>query len=169
MREAVLVIVCGRAYAGKTTFSRALATSLGIPCTSFDDLLEEEDLDPRTMTQRDWDRAYSLTYDRVQSALVVGSSAILDGANTRTTRDTARAIAREAGAATRLFFLSADEEEVWRRWRANAETQQRAQLADETMELALALFEVPGDDEHATVLSAEMPPEACVAAALAVR
>ena len=148
----VVYIVCGRSYAGKTTLARQLAERLALVHLDFDDPLDEDDLDPRTMSQADWGRVYRLTYERFQSALAQGQSVVLGGSNKRCDRDSARAIAWAAGAETRLLYLNADETEVWRRWQRNAASGERAQLARETMELSLAGFEPPAPDEHALAL-----------------
>jgi len=151
----VLYIVTGRPYAGKTVLSRELVRRLGFGYASVDDHITAGGYDVTAMDQPDWNRVYSLAFERLEEMLLAGRTVVFDGASlTLRERQSLRAIAAACGADAMLVYVNTSADETARRRNRAAATQERAQLADVTMLVALAMFEEPAADEQPVVYHA---------------
>lgn len=156
----ILYILCGLPYSGKTTLARELSRRSGFEIVSMDNVMDEEGLDPITMTQTDWDRIYFRGYKTLERLLSEGKSVVLDASNLkRGERDTARGIAERVNAEHMLIYLDVPFEESVARHLKNQKINGRAQLADVTMQRAASMFEAPTPDENPVVYKQEIDVE----------
>jgi predicted kinase len=157
MSRTTLYILCGIPYAGKSTLTKELAKRYGFKITSMDDIMEEKKMDSGTMTQDDWNEAYSEGYERLKKNLKEGYSTILDLGNLkRSERNTARSIAESLGVSHQLIYINTPVEKIMKRRLRNQETKERGHLEEASMKRALDMFQEPTEDENPITYNQEM-------------
>jgi predicted kinase len=152
--SAMLYILCGLPFAGKSTLARALAAQRGCAHIAIDAINTARGLGlaGAALTPAEWDETYRLAFEQLAAALRSGRPAISDAANyTRAQRDQLRALASDAGAESVTLFVDVAAEEARRRWRANraAGATVRNDVRDDDFQLMLDHFEPPAPDEDA--------------------
>jgi predicted kinase len=144
----MLYILVGLPYAGKTTLTKELVNRFGFMRVSMDDVIDEKGFNVVDMTQEDWNLVYSEGYEKLKSLLVEGKTVILDLGNLKKSeRDTARRIANEAHVDATMIYLDVPVETIKKRWETNAQTQERGQLEEVTLQSAIGMFQAPEPDE----------------------
>jgi len=157
MNKQVLYIMVGLPYSGKTTLTKELVNRFGFEVVSMDKTIDEENLDPVTMTQEDWNIVYSHGYKKLKKLLLDGKTVILDLGNLkRSERDTARAIAEKINVPSKLIYINVPVEEIKDRRQKNEETQERGHLAEKTLQKALDMWEEPLSDEKFVTYNQQM-------------
>jgi len=157
MNKQVLYIMVGLPYSGKTTLTKELVNRFGFEVVSMDEEIDEENLDPTIMTQKDWDTVYSHGYKKLEKLLLEGKTVILDLGNLkRSERDTARAIADKVNVPSKLIYINIPVEEIKARRQKNEEIKERGQLAKKTLQRALDMWEEPSLDEKFVAYNQQM-------------
>lgn len=157
MNKGFLYTLTGLPYSGKTTLTNELVKRFGFKIASMDDIMSDMGLDPVKMTQDDWNAVYSASYDNMIKMLQKGESVVLDCGNLpKSERTTAKNIAAKAGADFILIYLNVSKEDVRKRWLKNAETKERDQLEEITLNTALDMFEEPTQDENPILYNQSM-------------
>ncbi len=147
-----LYIITGRPYAGKSTLSRELVRRFGFGYAAVDDEITGGGYDVTTMSLDDWGDVYTRAYDKLEALLRAGRTVVFDGASPRLAeRRRLRGIARRCGAEPRLVYVDTPADVVAARRLRNMASRERAHLQDETMNLALSMFEEPTAAERPVV------------------
>jgi predicted kinase len=129
----------------------------GFGYASVDSEITSGNYDVTKMTQQDWNDVYTRAFDTLTSLLQSGKTTVFDGASLKhSERDTLRKIAKDCAAEPVLIYVNTSLEETAERRLKNLSTQERAHLKDETMRKALAMFEVPGEDEQPVTYNASL-------------
>lgn len=108
-QPAILYVLCGLSFAGKSTLGRALAARLCIPRVELDAVNTErgQGLNGAPISPEEWTATYAEAYRRLAGSLRAGISAIFDAVNfTRAQRDELRALAATCAARVRIVYLA---------------------------------------------------------------
>ncbi len=156
-------ILCGLAFAGKTTLAKALAERLNLPRVSIDEIntMRGVGLDNAWITPEDWQITYEESYRQLAHHLSAGRSVISDAGNfTRAERDHVRAIAARHGADALLIHVTTPAQLVRERWQRNRLTRERNDIRDDYFAQGLAMFEPPTEGEQTLRYSNEQEVDA---------
>lgn len=152
-----LFILTGLPYAGKTTLRNQLVDKYGFSSVSVDEVIDREGFDTDTMTQEQWNFAYSEAYRNLTELLSSGKTVVVDIGNLkRSERDTARSIGHVHAVDTKLIYVDTSRQDVIKRQKKNEETQERGQLTEFLLNRAFDMFEPPTPDEKPIVYKHEM-------------
>jgi predicted kinase len=145
-----LVLMCGRAFSGKSTMSREIAGGLDAEIVSLDAINEERGLiGGQGIPVEEWVRTNDEATRRVLELLEAGNCVVVDDTSSlRFLRDNWRATARDAGAAFALVYVDTPENVVLERLKRNREQPVRNDVSDAVMEEHIAGFEPPERDEE---------------------
>jgi predicted kinase len=151
---AMLVLLCGRPFSGKSTLAGALEERHGAAVVSFDAINLERGLRGGDgIPVEEWGRTLDLAKERAAALLRTRPLVVLDDTLCyRWIRDALRALALDAGAAVVLVYLDPAPSVLEGRMAANAASRTRPGLAPAVLEAHLAGFEPPGPDEEAACL-----------------
>ncbi|MGY4543645.1 putative kinase [Arthrobacter sp. UYNi723] len=155
-KRAVLVLMCGRSFSGKTTISRELAVSIDAEIVSLDSINEERGLfGGQGIPVEEWIRTNDEATRRVSAALERGGRVVVDDTSSpRFLRDNWRSLAADASSAFALVYVDTPEHITRRRLLNNRELANRNDVIDEVMAKHLESFEPPEPDEaHITIRS----------------
>jgi predicted kinase len=158
-----IYILCGLAFAGKTTLAKALAERLNLPRVSIDEInaLRGVGLNNTWITPEDWQITYEESYRQLVHHLDAGRPVISDAGNfTRAERDHVRAIAARHGADALVIHVTTPAQCVRQRWQRNRLTGERNDIRDDYFAMGLAMFEPPAEDEQALRYSNEQQVDA---------
>jgi predicted kinase len=153
-----MYILCGLAFAGKTTLARALMQHLGLSRVSIDEINNARGVgfNNQLISLKDWELTYVESYRQLDEHLRSGRPVIYDAGNfNRAERDKARAIAALSGADTCVIYVTTPEPIARQRWLRNRVTHERNDIRDDYFEIGVAQFEPPGEDEHALLYNNE--------------
>jgi len=147
-----LYILCGLAFAGKSTLARRMVVWSGgrLALVTLDAINGERGLglDGRRIRPAEWDATYAEAYRRITSMLAKGQSVVFDAASfTRSQRDELRALAASSGAATQVIYIATPEAGARERLLRNREAGARADVRDDDFAHVVENFEPPGPDE----------------------
>lgn len=160
MKKVKLFILTGLPYAGKTTLRKQLTERFGLKVISIDEINNQFGVDveeEKPITQKDWDKAYSEAYRKLENYLAKGESIIFDGGSLlRSERETQKRIAERFGFQTVLVWVNTPEKEIIGRWLKNRETRERGHVREDDFKAALSMFEEPRSDELAILYNQEM-------------
>jgi predicted kinase len=150
-----LLILCGPAFSGKTTLSRALALR-GWTRISPDEILRAKGMDPGDgLPDSVWGQALEEVCARIEALVGAGPDGVLDDTSCyRWLRDRYRQTARQCGIEVALAVLRVDRDEVRRRVAANARHGHREGIRDDVLRAHLDSFEWPMADEAGLELDA---------------
>jgi predicted kinase len=151
-----LYIICGIPFAGKTTLAAAIRERLDCIEVDVDEVkatLYGADTSDEALSHDDWIRIYDET-DQLTERLLRSSRNVVDASRNfrKAERDSARQIARRAGAAVITIFVDTPEAVSRQRLLSNRATRSRHDVTDENFEEILQGWEAPGADEDPLVL-----------------
>ena len=119
-----LYILCGLPYSGKTYMSNKIIETTPIAHISIDHILEELGFDwnsGRLPDESGWKKVFDISYERSGEALKNNLNVLYDSTNhTKTSRDVLRKVAQEVNAETKVVFIDAPTETIWKRWEENS-------------------------------------------------
>lgn len=144
-----LYIMCGLAFAGKTTVARALARRLGAIVVSLDEINLERGLrGGEGVPVEEWERTHRIALARTHELMQAGKDVVIDDTGCfRWLRDRYRGAASLHGFDTTVVFVETPVEEARRRLQANDPGTGRPGVRVEVLESLGATFEPPGADE----------------------
>ncbi len=149
--RAVLYIMCGLPFAGKSTLAKEMVNLISIKRVSIDEINEEQGVwkDDTGMSPEEWTKTYEEAYQRISTFLEQGKSVVDDSANfTREQRDRLRAIAEQFHAQSYAIFVDVTLVEVQRRWQENRQTAVRNDVRDDDFAQVVENFEPPTENEN---------------------
>jgi predicted kinase len=153
-RSMRLFLMCGLAFAGKSTVARSLAARMGAEVVSLDAINAERGLHGGTgMPVEEWARTHQIALGRVRELLAGGASVIVDDTNCyRSLRDRYREAAAKRGVPTTVVVLRVGLEEALARARLNEQTRIRLRVTEAVLRDLAARFEWPHSDEEIVAL-----------------
>jgi predicted kinase len=146
----VLYILCGVAFAGKSTLSKKIAEQKDATLVSQDALwfekAKEWNLDEDS--DKDWERVRQVSKRTVEEELAKGGSVVFDDINlTYRERDELRQIAKKYNAMAVVVYVDTPRQTQLQRQEKNVSTKDRHQVKQEHIDWALRKLEVPREDE----------------------
>lgn len=160
-----LYLLCGLAFAGKTTLAAALARRLGAAVVCLDEINASRGLHGgEGIPAEEWARSHGEALRQVGDLLAAGRSVILDDTNCfRFLRDDYRAVAERHGVRTTVIYMGAPLGQILERRRENERTQARASVAEPVFLDLVEKFEIPAADENVLVFPFDAVPDDWVA------
>ena len=151
----VLVIMCGLAFAGKTTVARAVSQRLGGRLISLDDINASRGLrGGEGIPTEEWERTHRIALAEAAALLERGLAAVIDDTGCfRWLRDRCREVALRHRSDAVVVFVDTPLDLARRRLAANAATGERHAVRVEILEALARTFERPGPDERALVFA----------------
>jgi len=148
-----LYVMCGLAFAGKTTVARALAGRLGAAVVSLDEINLERGLrGGEGVPVEEWERTHRIALTRADELMRAGTEVVVDDTGCfRWLRDRYRAAAALRGFGTAVIFVATPHEEARRRMAANDPRTERPNVRAEILESLAATFEPPRAEESVVV------------------
>jgi predicted kinase len=150
--RALLLIVCGLPYAGKTRMSHELAKKLDNAVhVEIDEINTERGLglEGQAVPLAEWPTTYEIAYERAGSALQSGQTVVFDATNySRAQRDVLRMKARKHGAESVVVFVDVPERECRSRWLKNRDSGERNDVPDSDFEKVVSRFDPPQAEER---------------------
>ena len=150
MHKPALYIMCGLAFAGKSTLARKIAEYTDSKIIAFDKLWMEKDREhPVPKGDEGWRFIRKVGQDEVAKALREGSSVVYDDNNVRFEhREELRKVAEEAGADSVVIYLNTLLDVIKAREQANRSTGERHEVEPENFQTVLEQMEPPSLSEH---------------------
>lgn len=144
-----LYLLCGLAFAGKSTLAAQLASRVGATIVSLDDINAERGLHGGTgIPGEEWLKSHHIALARVRDLLDQGRPVVVDDTNCfRWLRDNFRKEAAERGLTTTVVQLEVSLEEALARARRNEATEERPPVTEAVLLDLAKGFEWPGPDE----------------------
>jgi predicted kinase len=160
-----LYLLCGMAFAGKTTLAVALSRHLRAEVVSLDEINAARGLyGGLGIPDAEWARSHEEALLRVGRALEAGRPVIVDDTNCfRLLRDGYRRIAALHGAGATVIYLDRPLELILDRLKKNERTRQRSPVTEPVLLDLARKFEIPEGDENVLVFPVDAAPEAWVA------
>ncbi len=150
-----LIIVCGTAFAGKSTLARVLAARFGHAEVDVDEVkthLFGHGVEDQTLRHGDWVRIYDETDRLIARHLDAGQSVVDASRNfTRAERQRARHLCQGHGADLVTVHVDTPEHITRQRLLANRHAPTRPDLSDDAFDAILAGWEPPTADERPVV------------------
>ena len=142
-------VLCGLAFAGKSTAARRIAAELGAGLVGLDAIHEERGLFPGgDLDARNWEETGRIALERTKIILRRGRSAVVDDTfSYRFQRDRFRQVAVEEGSGFLILFMDTPEEEAAARIAANRLDPTRSDVLPHVVDYIRAEFEPPAADE----------------------
>jgi predicted kinase len=146
---ATLYIMCGLAFAGKTTVARALARHTGGRVVSLDEINAARGLcGGDGIPATEWERTHDIALREADALLARGVATVVDDTGCyRWLRDRYRQVAARHGCNDVVVFVDTPPAEARRRRDANAATGARPGVRLEVFEALARTFEPPQPDE----------------------
>ncbi|MBZ5588563.1 MAG: ATP-binding protein [Acidobacteriia bacterium] len=157
----VMCIMCGLAFAGKTTVARALAVRLGARTVSLDEINAERGLfGGQGLPVEEWERSHRVALARADRLLQRRVSTVIDDTSCfRWLRDRYREVGSRRGCDVVVVLVATPLDEALRRLDANAATGERHGVRPEILEALARTFEAPGPDEPTVAFAPGEPLE----------
>lgn len=145
-----LYIMCGLAFAGKSTLARKIAEHTDSKLIAFDKLwVDKEKEHLVTQGSEGWSYIRKIAQDEILKSLKEGVSVVYDDNNPKFDhREEIRMIAEETGSESVVIYLNTPLEVIRSRERANISTKERHEVAPENFQKVLRDIEVPTSDEN---------------------
>jgi predicted kinase len=161
----LLIVLCGRPFAGKTTLAKALSDALRVPRVSIDDAIAS--VSPwdvaAGLDAHAWEAVFAAVAQRLLRHLRAGESVIYDARNhDRASRDGVGAMARGLGAKSLLVHVDVSAELALERYDRGRQAEGRLSPERDVV-AAIEGFEVPHPDEDAIVFTAGDQADAWIA------
>lgn len=160
-----LYIMCGPAFAGKSTLARKISEHTGSKLVAFDTMWVEED--KKNSVPKDaegWRYIRGKAQEEVLRFLKEGISVVYDDNNPkRDHRDELRRVAETAGVEAFVVYLDTPLDIIRERERVNRVSQDRHDVEPENFEKVLSDMEAPTPDEKVLAFTPDMIPEDFVA------
>lgn len=168
-RDPTVWLLCGLAFAGKSTLASLLAARTGAAILSLDDINAERDLHGGVgIPTEEWAATHREALRRLDALLEQGRSVIVDDTNCfRWLRDSYRDAARVHGAPATVIHLDVPLDAALARLRANEASPERAPVTEAILRDLARDFEPPAPDETTIVCPADETPDRWVARILA--
>lgn len=145
-----LYLLCGLAFAGKSTLARAMAERLGCAVVAPDEINARRGLwGGDGVPEEEWARTHRLALDEVDAHLVrrVPGVVVDDTCCFRFLRDDYRRLAERRGYAVRVVVLPTPVAEIEQRMTASRRRRDRRGIDREVFDRHRREFEWPADDE----------------------
>ena len=150
--QKTLFILCGFPYAGKSFVARELQKHTDIAFMSIDAIFYDHGFDwniNKLPSAEEWQKIFYESYEITKEVLLKEKNVLYDSTNqTVASRNVLREVAESVGAKTKVLFIQASTETVWKRWEKNREQQKRAQVSRELIQMTIDTFEPPTFEEH---------------------
>jgi predicted kinase len=150
-----LLLMCGVAFAGKTTLSRRIAARCGHHRICLDDLNAERGLGhvgPEDIPVDEWERSSQQAAGQIETLLAAGESVVLDDTNGyRFLRERYRDVAHGHQAPCLIVYLPFTLEQGLQRIAANRIEQARMDFPEHLYRFHVSQFEPPDHDEPTLV------------------
>ena len=154
--DAVVYILCGYPYSGKTYFAEAIVAEADIALVSIDSLFESSGFswdDNKLPGTQEWDEIFNCSYELTASALHAGKSVLYDSTNhTVASRDKLRAIANANNAECKVIFVKTPIKTIWQRWEENNLNPTRSKVSRELVKQTIDSFEEPTINENVIII-----------------
>lgn len=161
-----MLLLCGPAFAGKTTLARGLVEALDAHLVSLDAINEERGVGygGDGLLAEVWQQTLEFALDRLADFMASGRDVVIDDTSCyRWLRDAYREIARRRGYRDTVILLDTPVAEIERRRRANRLSGGRRDLRDEVFAQHMESFEYPEPDEPTVVFRPDHRPELWIA------
>jgi predicted kinase len=144
-----LYVMCGLAFAGKTTVARALAKRLGAVVVSLDEINLERGLrGGEGLPVEEWERTHRIALARAHELMRAGKDVVIDDTGCfRWLRDRYRGAASLHRFDTTVVFVDTPVDQARRRLETNDPAAGRPGVRVEVLKSLAATFEPPGADE----------------------
>ncbi len=156
-----LYIMCGPAFAGKSTLARKIAERIGSKLVAFDTMWVEED--KKNSVPRDaegWRYIRDKAQEEVLRFLKEGISVVYDDNNPkRDHREELKRVAEKAGTEAFVVYLNTSLDVIREREKANRISQDRHDVEPENFEKVLSDMEAPTPDENVLVFKPDTDSE----------
>ncbi|GAB3744377.1 P-loop nucleotide/nucleoside kinase family protein [Microlunatus parietis] len=161
-----IVLLCGRAFSGKSTVAGQLANGLPGMIISLDAINAERGLwGGDGIPIAEWARTLDLAHDRVTEAVGDGTTVIIDDTSSPAfLRDRWRERAAALAVPLVLVYVEVDEATLRERVQRNRADRRRGDVTDAVLAEHLASFEPPTEAEAALVVDGATPAAKVVAA-----
>jgi len=146
---AIVYIMCGLAFAGKTTVARAISERLGGEIVSLDEINAARGLSGgEGIPVAEWERTHGIALREADALLARGIATVIDDTGCyRWLRNRYRQVARRRGCDDLVVFVDTPLAEACRRLAANAATGERPGVRVGILEALARTFEPPQPDE----------------------
>jgi predicted kinase len=153
--SAVLIVICGLSYAGKSTLARAITNRFGYEEIDVDDVgatIYGPNFQARPNEEPDFDRIYDEA-DRLIEARLRSGATVVDASRNfrRAERDHARKIAERSGARVVTIFVDTPEKIARARRLRNQSSPSRRDITDQQFDEIVQVMEPPAEEEMALV------------------
>ena len=168
--SAVLIVLCGLSFSGKSTVGQSLTKSFEASVVTLDAINEERGLQcGQGISLAEWRATNDLAHERTEKLLRAGVCVVIDDSSSpRFLRDEWRTTASAIGARFGLVYVHADPQMIRNRVCLNREDLTRPDVIDAVINEHTAQFEPPAIDEpHHTIESTNSNNEAEVSALVA--
>ena len=158
MNKPVLYIMCGLAFAGKSTLARKISEYTGSKLIAFDKLWVKKDKEqPVPKGAEGWKFIRKVGQDEVAHALKEGESVVYDDNNVRFEhREELREVASKFGARSVVVYLNTPLELIREREAINKTTAQRHDVEPENFNAVLEQLQIPTIQENLIEFKPEM-------------
>ena len=164
-----LYVLCGLAFAGKSTLAAAIAARTGAAVVSLDDINAQRGLRGGLgIPDHEWAVSHGAALVQAEEALHGGRSVVIDDTNCfRFLRDDYRALAGRVGGTCVVIHLDTPLSSARSRLSENDRTGARARVTEVVLLDLARKFELPGPDEPTLRFPSGADPASWVAASLA--
>jgi predicted kinase len=161
--SAVLYVLCGMSFSGKSTLAAAIAQQTGAVIVSLDEINAERGLyGGLGIPDEEWLLSHQLALQRVEEALATGRSVVVDDTNCfRFLRDAYRAVAVRLDVKALLLYLDLPMDTLLAR--ASADNPTRPPVARDVLLELIGKFEAPAPEEQAIMVPPGFVPATWVA------
>lgn len=157
-KKAVLLILCGLPFAGKTTVAK-MFEKRGFIRITVDDINTELGIGfnlEKRITYDEWVKAYAHYYKKIRENLLQGKSVICDGvAYMKKEREELREIAITCQVMSYVLYIPTDEKTAKTRWMENKKERKRQDIREDDFEEVINHFQKPTPSEHVFILKNE--------------
>ena len=152
-------LLVGLPYSGKTTLVDELVKRLGFAHINIDELKFAKgfkDVSDDDVPDKVWDEIFKEADEMIAKYLNEGKNIVNEYAwVTKEWRDRARKAA--AGFETKIIYVNAPHEVIWKRWEENEKANNRFHLSKEEVERAIKEFEPLEKDENFILYDQTIP------------